>query len=63
MADIVSKEIDKILEEFSKAYCLQKGVDLDDIECVVYEQGKRTIFYFRTKRKELKKYGPEVIQD
>jgi hypothetical protein len=63
MADIVNKETQKILNEFCKAYSLQKDVDLDEVECVCYQQGKKTVFYFRKKRKELIQYGPEVIQD
>jgi hypothetical protein len=61
--DIVNDEIEKVLAAFSEAYSVQKGVDLDDIECVCYQQGKKTIFYFRKKREELKRYGPEIIQD
>lgn len=61
--DIVSAEVDKVLSAFCEAYCLQKGVDLDEVECVVYEQKNRTIFYFRKKREEIRKYGAEIIQD
>ena len=61
--DLVNEETEKILTEFANAYSLQKGVDLDDIECVVYQQKNRTIFYFRKRREELKRYGAEIIQD
>ena len=63
MTDIVETEMNRIMSEFCQAYCLQKDVNLDDVECVIYEQKNRTVFYFRKKREELRIYGTEVIQD
>lgn len=61
--ELTEQEVSKLLEEFCFAYQLQKGTDLDDVELVVYEQKKRTVIYFRQKIKELKQYGPEILQD
>ena len=58
-----SDALAKLLEEFCKAYSLQKDVDLDDVELVCYEDKKRSIFYFRPKSREIKRYGTQVIQD
>lgn len=56
-------ELKKLLDDFSKAYSLQKDVDFDDIELVAYQQGRKTVMYFRMKRKEIKLYGTQIIQD
>lgn len=59
------KEITKMLEKFCEAYSLQKGIDLDDVELCHYTEsnGKRSVMYFRLKKNEVKKYGPEIKQD
>ena len=57
------KELGKVLDDFAVAYCLQKGIDLEDVELVVYEDKKRTIVFFRKKSKEIKRYGTDAIQN
>lgn len=59
----MQEAINETLNEFLVAYHLQKGTDLDDIELVVYTDKKRTLMYFRPKRKEIRIYGTSIIQD
>lgn len=58
-------EITKMLNKFCEMYCLQKGIDLDDVELCHYTEsnGKRSVMYFRLKKPEVKKYGPETKQN
>jgi hypothetical protein len=55
-------EIRDVMEDFAQAYCFQKDLDLDEIELVVYDEGKKTVMYFREKSDEVRQYGPDTKQ-